>query len=54
MALSSTYSQPRIMKKLGESNLQLHLEKLKVDPSVDVSKEIQVWAENISVIPALQ
>ena len=38
MALSSTYSQPRIMKKLEESNLQLHLEKLKVDPSVDVSK----------------
>lgn len=38
LALSSTYSQPRIMKKLEESNLQLHLEKLKVDPSVDVSK----------------
>ena len=27
------------MKKLEESNLQLHLEKLKVDPSVDMSKE---------------
>lgn len=39
MALSSTYFQLRIMKKLEESNLQLHLEKLKVDPSVDMSKE---------------